>query len=415
MLFLHWVGNRFLSLVTNVLYNTTLSDMETCYKLFDRTVLDGITLRASASSSSPRSRPRSCGRASASTRCRSRTPAASSTKGKKITWRDGFVALWTLVKYRFVRLSSVACRTRRRRATRRGPRWSSTTRRGRCCSRACARCSPTRAPATPEVVVVDNGSRRRLGRRGARGAPRACAVVDAGRATSGTRPPPTAGTAATDRARRRGRATPTSRCRPGTRGGDAGALRAPSPTSPRSGPRCATPTGRGTRRPARTCRRSTRSATRCSDGSWPRNRFTRRYRQLDADWDPAPRRRLGVGRGAVPAPRRGRLGRRLGRALLHVHGGRRPVLAAAPARVAGRATSPAARRVHVQGASTAGRPYRMIVEHHRSAYRFAARRWHGARGACCSSRWPRSSPSARCVDMAARALRTRPETPRVSG
>ena len=33
MLFLHWVGNRFLSLITNVLYNTTLSDMETCYKL----------------------------------------------------------------------------------------------------------------------------------------------------------------------------------------------------------------------------------------------------------------------------------------------------------------------------------------------------------------------------------------------
>ena len=46
MLFLHWVGNRFLSLVTNVLYNTTLSDMETCYKLFDRRVLDGITFRA---------------------------------------------------------------------------------------------------------------------------------------------------------------------------------------------------------------------------------------------------------------------------------------------------------------------------------------------------------------------------------
>src|SRR4029077_3093544 len=46
MLFLHWVGNRFLSLVTNVLYNTTLSDMETCYKLFDRSILDGITLRA---------------------------------------------------------------------------------------------------------------------------------------------------------------------------------------------------------------------------------------------------------------------------------------------------------------------------------------------------------------------------------
>ena len=42
MLFLHWIGNRFLSLVTNVLYNTTLSDMETCYKLFDRSLLDGL-------------------------------------------------------------------------------------------------------------------------------------------------------------------------------------------------------------------------------------------------------------------------------------------------------------------------------------------------------------------------------------
>ena len=47
MLFLHWVGNRFLSLVTNILYNTTLSDMETCYKLFDRRVLDGMRLHAS--------------------------------------------------------------------------------------------------------------------------------------------------------------------------------------------------------------------------------------------------------------------------------------------------------------------------------------------------------------------------------
>ncbi|HMF03292.1 MAG TPA: glycosyltransferase family 2 protein, partial [Acidimicrobiia bacterium] len=46
MLFLHWVGNRFLSLVTNILYNSTLSDMETCYKLFDRRVLDGMRLTA---------------------------------------------------------------------------------------------------------------------------------------------------------------------------------------------------------------------------------------------------------------------------------------------------------------------------------------------------------------------------------
>src|SRR5437763_445693 len=46
MLFLHWIGNRFLSLITNTLYNTTLSDMETCYKLIDRRVLERLTLRA---------------------------------------------------------------------------------------------------------------------------------------------------------------------------------------------------------------------------------------------------------------------------------------------------------------------------------------------------------------------------------
>src|ERR1019366_5672561 len=42
MLPLHWIGNRFLSLVTNILYSSTLSDMETCYKLFDHRVLEGI-------------------------------------------------------------------------------------------------------------------------------------------------------------------------------------------------------------------------------------------------------------------------------------------------------------------------------------------------------------------------------------
>jgi glycosyltransferase involved in cell wall biosynthesis len=46
MLPLHWIGNRFLSLVTNILYSSTMSDMETCYKLFDRRVLEGITIQS---------------------------------------------------------------------------------------------------------------------------------------------------------------------------------------------------------------------------------------------------------------------------------------------------------------------------------------------------------------------------------
>jgi N-acetylglucosaminyl-diphospho-decaprenol L-rhamnosyltransferase len=74
---------------------------------------------------------------------------------------------------------------------------------------------------------------------------------------------------------------------------------------------------------------------------------------------------------------------------------------------------PAGAAVHVQGASTEGHPYRMILEHHRSAYRFASRRWQGLQRGLLP-------PTAlflairAVLDMAARGLRTRPELPKVS-
>jgi glycosyltransferase involved in cell wall biosynthesis len=101
MLFLHWIGNRFLSLVTNVLYNTTLSDMETCYKLFDRTVLDGITIRASRFEFEPEITAKILRRKIRIYEVPISYTGREFDEGKKITWRDGFIALWTLVKYRF--------------------------------------------------------------------------------------------------------------------------------------------------------------------------------------------------------------------------------------------------------------------------------------------------------------------------
>jgi glycosyltransferase involved in cell wall biosynthesis len=101
MLFLHWVGNRFLSLVTNVLYNTTLSDMETCYKLFDRTILDGITLRAQRFEFEPEVTAKILRRGIRIYEVPISYTGREFDEGKKITWRDGFFALWTLVKYRF--------------------------------------------------------------------------------------------------------------------------------------------------------------------------------------------------------------------------------------------------------------------------------------------------------------------------
>ncbi len=102
MLFLHWIGNRFLSLVTNVLYNTTLSDMETCYKLFDRTLLDSIPLRAQRFEFEPEVTAKILRRGIRIYEVPISYTGREFDEGKKITWRDGFIALWTLVKYRFV-------------------------------------------------------------------------------------------------------------------------------------------------------------------------------------------------------------------------------------------------------------------------------------------------------------------------
>jgi len=101
MLLLHWIGNRFLSLVTNVLYNTTLSDMETCYKLLDRRLLDELTLRSKRFEIEPELTAKLLKRGVRIYEVPISYAGREYEEGKKITWRDGFIALWTLVKYRF--------------------------------------------------------------------------------------------------------------------------------------------------------------------------------------------------------------------------------------------------------------------------------------------------------------------------
>ncbi len=104
MLFWHWVGNRFLSLVTNVLYNTTISDMETCYKLFDRRVLEGITIDSDRFDFEPEITAKILRRGHRIYEVPISYAGREFDEGKKITWRDGFAALWTLVRYRFRRV-----------------------------------------------------------------------------------------------------------------------------------------------------------------------------------------------------------------------------------------------------------------------------------------------------------------------
>ncbi len=100
MLFLHWVGNRFLSLVTNVLFNTTLSDMETCYKLIDRELLASLTLTADGFDIEAELTAKILKRRIRIYEVPISYAGREFDEGKKITWKDGFAALYTLVKYR---------------------------------------------------------------------------------------------------------------------------------------------------------------------------------------------------------------------------------------------------------------------------------------------------------------------------
>jgi glycosyltransferase involved in cell wall biosynthesis len=101
-LFWHKMGNGFLSLVTGILYNTTLSDMETCYKMFRKRVLDGIRIKSDDFSVEPELTAKICkNKAWRIYELPISYYGRSYAEGKKISWRHGFSALWTLFKYRF--------------------------------------------------------------------------------------------------------------------------------------------------------------------------------------------------------------------------------------------------------------------------------------------------------------------------
>ncbi len=102
MLFWHYLGNRFLALVTNVLYNTTLSDMETCYKLFTRDALEGIDLKSNHFDIEPELTAKILKKRIRIFEVPISYAGRETEEGKKISWRDGIPALWTLIKYRFV-------------------------------------------------------------------------------------------------------------------------------------------------------------------------------------------------------------------------------------------------------------------------------------------------------------------------
>ena len=100
-MFSHYMGNRLLTLVTNVLYDTMLSDMETCYKVMRAEVLRGMVLRSRQFEIEPELTAKIFKRGYRVCEMPITYYGRSYHEGKKITWRDGASALWTLIKYRF--------------------------------------------------------------------------------------------------------------------------------------------------------------------------------------------------------------------------------------------------------------------------------------------------------------------------
>lgn len=102
MLFWHMLGNKLLTLVSNVLYNAILSDMETCYKALDGDLARSLNLKSDGWGIDPEITAKVLKRGHRIFEVPISYYGREYHEGKKIGWRDGFTVLWTLLKYRLV-------------------------------------------------------------------------------------------------------------------------------------------------------------------------------------------------------------------------------------------------------------------------------------------------------------------------
>ena len=99
LFFWHYLGNRFLTTLSNMLTDLNLSDMETCYKLFRREVLDGVELRSNRFGIEPELTARVARRGARIFEVPISYRGRTYAEGKKIGWKDGFAAIWAILRY----------------------------------------------------------------------------------------------------------------------------------------------------------------------------------------------------------------------------------------------------------------------------------------------------------------------------
>ena len=100
MYFWHTVGNKMLTLITNVLFDTTLTDMETCYKVFTADIAHGLKLKQDRWGFDPEITAKILKKGNRIYEVPISYTGREFWEGKKISWKDAFVVIRTLIKYR---------------------------------------------------------------------------------------------------------------------------------------------------------------------------------------------------------------------------------------------------------------------------------------------------------------------------
>jgi glycosyltransferase involved in cell wall biosynthesis len=97
----HYIGNKMLTIMTNVLYNNILTDMETGYKAFRTEILKGVKIRSDRFDFEPEITAKVLKKGYRIYEVPIYYAGRDYAEGKKITWRDGFSAMWALLRFRF--------------------------------------------------------------------------------------------------------------------------------------------------------------------------------------------------------------------------------------------------------------------------------------------------------------------------
>ena len=101
-MFVYELGNKFVTFVTNLLFNTNITDMETGYKVFRKKVLEGMVIHSKRFDVEPELTVKALKNGYQIYEVPISYFGRKFSEGKKLTWKDGIIALWTLIKYRVI-------------------------------------------------------------------------------------------------------------------------------------------------------------------------------------------------------------------------------------------------------------------------------------------------------------------------